>query len=320
MIVLDDEAVLRLVSPPALVPLLQHAFLEPAVTPPRFHGDLPGADNAKLLIMPSWADRQAIGIKIVAAIPSNATRGQPTIDGVYVLMDGETGQPLAVMSARALTSLRTAAVCALATSVLARQDSSVLLMIGTGALAPHLVRAYLAVRPLQRVILWGRNVSKANALAEQLSGLDVELSVASELTGVLRTADIISCATLATTPLINGHLVAPGTHIDLVGSFTPQMREADSELFRRGRLVVDSSTALQESGDLIVPLREGVIKDSIPDLSAVLSEPGKGRTQEAQITVFKSVGTGLADLAVARHVFEQHQAAQLNLPLAGAGI
>ena len=242
------------------------------------------------------------------ANPANAARGKPTIDGVYILMDGQTGQALAVMSARALTALRTAAVCALAASILSRQNSRVLLMIGTGALAPHLVRAYLAIRPLETVILWGRDPRKTSALAANLSALPVELRIESDLSAALGTADIISSATLARAPLIDGRLVAPGTHVDLVGSFTPEMRESDSELFRRGHLIVDSITALQESGDVIAPLREGVITVPVPDLTALLRDPGKGRTRAEQITVFKSVGTGLADLAAARYVLLRHRA------------
>ena len=308
MIVLEDASILDLVDLSELIPALKQAFLEPAETPPRFHGDLPGGDEAKLLIMPSWSGRSAIGVKVIMANPANAARGKPTIDGVYILMDGQTGQALAVMSARALTALRTAAVCALAASILSRQNSRVLLMIGTGALAPHLVRAYLAIRPLETVILWGRDPRKTSALAANLSALPVELRIESDLSAALGTADIISSATLARAPLIDGRLVAPGTHVDLVGSFTPEMRESDSELFRRGHLIVDSITALQESGDVIAPLREGVITVPVPDLTALLRDPGKGRTRAEQITVFKSVGTGLADLAAARYVLLRHRA------------
>jgi ornithine cyclodeaminase len=308
MLVLEDAAVLDLVGPAELVPVLRQAFLHPGYTPPRFHGDLPGGDDAKLLVMPSWSGRDAIGVKVITVNPANVVYGRPTIDGVYILLDGQTGQTLAVMSARALTALRTAAVCALAASVLSRQGSKTLLMIGTGALVPHLICAYLSVRPLERVVLWGRDPQKARALATRLSSLPVELCVAADLPTALGSADIISSATLARSPLVRGGLVAPGTHVDLVGSFTPAMREADSELFRRGRLVVDSASALLESGDLIAPLAEGIIVGPTPDLTALLRDPSIGRTDEAQITIFKSVGTGLADLATARHVRDKYRA------------
>jgi ornithine cyclodeaminase len=307
MIVLDDAAVLELVGPAELVPAMRQAFLQPSFTPARFHGDLPGGDEAKLLIMPSWLGRDALGVKVVTVNPANVANGRPTVDGVYLLMNGQTGQTLAVMSARALTALRTAAVCALAASILSRRDSKVLLMMGTGVLVPHLISAYLSVRSLERVVLWGRDAAKASALAEKLSTLPVELCVATDLTAALGAVDIISSATLARSPLINGRRVAPGTHVDLVGSFTPQMREADSELFQRGRVFVDAGSALHESGDLIGPIADGLISASIPDLTDLLRDPSIGRSEEGQITIFKSVGTGLADLAAARYVFERQR-------------
>jgi ornithine cyclodeaminase len=133
------------------------------------------------------------------------------------------------------------------------------------------------------------------------------LSIATDLSAALGSADIISSATLTRTPLIHGQLIAAGVHVDLVGSFTPEMREADSDLFRRGHLVVDSLTALHESGDIIAPLVEGLIPVPVPDLTVLLRDPGKGRKRDDQITVFKSVGTGLADLATARYVLERHR-------------
>lgn len=306
MIVLDDERILELGDPAAMVAALASAFRDAGPTPPRMHGELPGEDHAKLLLMPAWDGRKAIGVKVVAVMPLNRERGRPTVDGVYVLMDGETGEPLAVMGAATLTALRTAGVSALAASLLARSQARVLLMVGTGALASHLVRAHLAVRPLERVILWGRSPQKAGALARRLSDLPVAIEVASDLNGVLGAADIISSATLSGAPLIEGRLVAPGAHVDLVGSFSPQMREADTDLFRRGRLVVDTLTGFDESGDLIVPLREGVIGRQVPDLTALLASPQLGRRDEGEITIFKSVGSGVADLAAARLILSRH--------------
>ncbi len=311
MVVLDDAAILQLAAGAELLPVLRGAFLEPASTPERMHGALPGTDHAQLLIMPSWAGRSAIGVKVITAIPSNPAQGLPTINGIYVLMDGQTGRTLAVLSARALTALRTAAVCALASSELARKDAKVLLVIGTGALAAHLVRAYVQVRSLERVILWGRDAHKATALAAQLADLPVALQVEARLADVVGRAHMISSATSARSPLLMGELIAPGTHVDLVGSFTPEMREADTALFRRGTVIVDVASAAFESGDLAVPVREGALVPPIPDLTALLRHPALGRTHPAQITVFKSVGTGLADLAIARHLLERHLAKSL---------
>jgi len=302
VIVLSDEQVIKAIDHASLVNVLALAFKRGAETPLRMHNHLPGDDNAQLLLMPSWDGRDAIGVKVVAVAPSNRDRGRPTVDGVYVLMHGETGEPLAVLSARALTALRTAAVSALASSLLARADAKVLLMIGAGALAPYLVKSHLSVRPLDRIMLWGRNLQRASDLADRLSELAIDIEVAEHLPEALGEADIISCATLSREPLIEGARLRPGCHVDLVGSFAPDMREADMDVFRRGRLVVDTGAAFDESGDLIAPLQAGVISREAPDLAALLNSRGLGRRNPDEITVFKTVGTGLADLAVARHI------------------
>jgi alanine dehydrogenase len=155
------------------------------------------------------------------------------------------------------------------------------------------------------VIVWGRDPAKAYDLVRRLADSPVAIEVAPELPNVLGLADIICSATLAREPLIEGHRVAPGTHVDLVGSFTPDMREADTELFRRGRLVVDTETAFDESGDLTEPLREGVIDRNAPDLTGLLNSPALRRDSEREITIFKTVGTALADLAAARFILSR---------------
>ena len=174
-----------------------------------------------------------------------------------------------------------------------------------GALAPHLVRAHLSVRAFDRIVLWGRDPEKANALARRLSDLPVNIEVATKLSGALEAADVISCATLSHAPLVEGRHIAAGTHIDLVGSFSPEMREADTDLFRRGRLIVDTAIAFDESGDLIRPLQEGIIDRSAPDLAALVRSPDLGRADAGEITIFKTVGTGLADLAAARYILSR---------------
>ena len=305
MFFLDDAQILETVDQASLVAALSLAFANGGDTPARMHVDLPGEDGATLLVMPALDRRDAIGVKIVAVIPSNRERSRPTIDGVYVLLDGETAQPIAILSAPALTAVRTAGVCALASRLLSRPDAKTLLMIGSGALAPHLVRAHLSVRAFDRIVLWGRDPEKANALARRLSDLPVNIEVATKLSGALEAADVISCATLSHAPLVEGRHIAAGTHIDLVGSFSPEMREADTDLFRRGRLIVDTAIAFDESGDLIRPLQEGIIDRSAPDLAALVRSPDLGRADAGEITIFKTVGTGLADLAAARYILSR---------------
>lgn len=314
MIFLDNARILGGVDERGLLAALEQAFRHPAETPPRSHLDLPGDDGAKLLIMPSYDARDLIGVKIVAVVPSNGARDMPAVDGVYILMDGLTGRPLATLDAPALTVLRTAGVCALAASRLSRPGSRRLLVVGTGALVPHLVKAYRCVRALDSVAVWGRNPAKAEGMAARLSETGIAARAAPDLVAALRGADIVCCATLAQTPLIHGRDVVAGTHVDLVGSFTPAMREADCELFRRGRLVVDTEIAFSESGDLIGPLAEGIVDRASPTLTRLLTTPALDRADPKEITIFKTVGTGLADLAAARYILERIHAGGRTAP------
>ena len=293
--------------PREVVDTLAQAFSEPFDGPDRMHCDLPGNDEAKLLLMPAWQNRDAIGVKIATVMPENCKQGFPTVDGVYVLMDGQTGQVIAILEAPALTALRTAGVSALASQLLSRETSKTLLVVGTGALAPHMARAHAAVRDIQTVLVWGRSTAKAEATAKALSDLaqTVKVKVVSDLGDAVRHADIVSCATLSADPLILDEWVQPGTHLDFVGSFTPEMREADPQLFRRARAIVDTQTALKESGDLIEPQRLGLVATHLPELTHLISGLATGRTSDAEVTLFKSVGTGLSDIAAARYISDK---------------
>jgi ornithine cyclodeaminase/alanine dehydrogenase-like protein (mu-crystallin family) len=209
---------------------------------------------------------------------------------------------LAIMDGRALTAWRTGAASALAARYLARADAAHLVMIGAGALAPHLVRAHAAVRPITRVTLWNRTRGKAVALAFGLAVSGIEVTVTDDLEGAVRDADIVSCATLSSEPLIRGTWLRRGTHVDLVGGFTPKMREADDQAVKRARLYVDTRAgAGKEAGDIVIPLKRGVIAqaDIRGDLFDLCRGKVKGRTSATQITLFKSVGTAIEDLAAA---------------------
>jgi len=287
-----------------LVNALHVAFATPATTPERMHCSLPGEGGGTLLVMPAWQSRAHIGIKIVTVLPDNPGKGLPSINGVHVVLDGDTGAVRAVLDASALTSLRTSAVSALASRCLSRKSASSLLMVGTGPLSEHLIRAHCAVRPIEQVAVWGRDAAKAQALVDRLGDLDVNVAVAVDLTECVSSADIISCATNSDSPLILAAWVRPGCHIDLVGSFAPTMIEVEPELVGRARLVVDTQVALKESGDLIGPLREGLIEGPAIELSELAAGTQFGRSNEAEVTIFKSVGTGLADIAAARYLLE----------------
>lgn len=290
-------------EPAAMVEALRRAFLDDARVPDRLHYPL-GSDGDALLIMPAWRTGGAIGVKVVSVIPGNAALGRPTVDGAYLLLDGRTGASRALFDAAALTQVRTAAVSALACSLMARPDARHLLMVGTGALAPHLIRAHLAVRPIEKVTIWGRSQAKMMALADRLGELPHPVEGSDDLAASISQADIVSCATLSETPLVLGRDVRPGTHIDLVGSFKPTMREADAALVGRARVVVDSWTALVESGDLMDVSAGGLAGGGpIRSLQDIVNAPTDARQSRDEITLFKSVGSALSDLAVAQLLY-----------------
>jgi alanine dehydrogenase len=221
-------------------------------------------------------------------------------------MSGETGEPLAVMDGTTLTAWRTACASALAASYLAREDAAHLVMIGAGALSPHLVRAHASVRPIKRVTLWNRTRKHAVQTAFGLSVGGLEVEVTDDLEAAVREADIVSCATLSATPLVRGKWLKKGAHLDLVGAYTPKMRESDDDCVKRARVYVDTRAgAPKEGGDIAQPLKSGVLKkDGIRgDLFELCQGKAKGRTSATQITLFKSVGTAIEDLAAAMLVW-----------------
>jgi alanine dehydrogenase len=306
MIQIDFEAAHRLASVGSLVEPVRRVFLSPAFSPERAHYKIEDLDRQRsLLLMPSWQPGGAIGVKIATVFPDNAAQGLPSVNAVYLLLSGQTGQPRALIDGRALTLLRTAAVSALAADLLAPAAPEVLLMVGTGALSRYLVEGHLAVRRYSSILIWGRDPHKAAAVARDLSARGWPADAAADLQAAARSADVISCATLAEHPLIHGPWLKSTCHLDLVGSFTPNMREADDDCMRGALIAVDTLAALKDSGDLIVPLARGVMaKESISLLNELVARPlEKPRPHK---TVFKSIGVAHADLAVALEFYERN--------------
>ena len=309
-----EEVDRALARPLALVEALEAAFRGEARVPVRHHHAVarpPGEGEATLLLMPAWTGGEAgtqplIGTKIVTVFPGNAARGLPAVAGTYLLMDGDTGLALAAIDGARLTLHRTAAVSALAARFLARRDARRMTMVGAGALAPFLIRAHLAVRGIEEVLLWNHRSGRAEALAADLTAAGLPVAVAPDLEAAVRAADLVSCATLSTAPLVRGAWLAPGCHLDLVGAFTPAMREADDEALARAALVaIDTPAALTEGGDVAAALASGAMPAARigPDLAALCRGQAPGRADDASVTVFKSVGTALADLAAAALVW-----------------
>ncbi|MBB3231746.1 ornithine cyclodeaminase family protein [Halomonas stenophila] len=313
---LDAEQVTASLPWGALVEALDDIFTRTVHSPVRHHHHLsvPGDPDATLLLMPAWIEGQYLGVKQVNVFPGNNARGLPGLSGHYLLSCARTGRHLAQFEANELTARRTAAASALAARYLAREDASELLMVGAGRMARRLVPAHQAIRPIQRVRIWDIREASARALAEEFraEGIAAEAVPENGLAEAAGRADIISCATLSREPLIQGEWLSPGTHLDLVGSFTPYMREADDEVMRRGAVFVDTREgAMSETGDLIDPLKTGVIQESdiLADFPDLCGKRHAGRCAledpERAITVFKSVGASVEDLAAAILAYER---------------
>lgn len=307
-----DAAALRAALPfPALVAALRRAFAAGAEVPQRHLHAI--GDAGVSLLMPAWRAGTSdgaparYGVKIVNVFPGNAALGLPGIHGVYALFDATSGLPLAVLDGSELTARRTAAVAALAADFLARADARSLLVVGAGRVGSIIPEAMRAVRPaLREVAVWNRTPAAAEALAARLRGLGFAAQATADLAAAVPRADIVSCATLAEAALVRGAWLAAGAHLDLIGSFAPAMREADGEAFARCRVFVDTDEALAKSGDVLQAVAEGAWRPSALQgtLARLCRGEAAGRQGAAECTLFKSVGTALADLAAAELVVD----------------
>ncbi len=302
-VVIDLETARANLPFPALINALRTAFIAGAEVPLRHRHELP--DNNTLLLMPAWQGVKALGVKIVTVYPRNGTRGLNAVFSTYLLCEGETGQPLAIIDGNEITGRRTAAASALAGDYLARPDATSLLIAGAGHIASMMAQAWSAVRPITRVTCWNPRPSRAETLATTLRAEGFNATATSDLEAAARNADIISCATLATAPIIHGAWLKPGTHLDLIGGYRPDMREADDTAIRRARVFIDTKAALAEAGDLTQPIAAGLL--SLPeiqgDLAGLCAQKIPGRDTAGEITLFKSVGSAIEDLAAALLVY-----------------
>lgn len=277
---------------------LRHRY---ALPPPPDGGA--GAAEGSLLLMPAWqaaGEGRFTGVKVVHVLPGNPARGLPAVHAVYLLSDAATGAPLALLDGGELTDRRTAAASLLAAGYLARPDSRRLLLLGSGKVARALAEAYRARFPIEDIAVWSRIPAHAERLAARLAteGHPARAVATPDPAG----ADIITCATLSTAPLVRGADVRPDTHVDLVGAFRPNMREGDDALLARATLVVDTRAgALAEAGDVLLAIAEGAIAENhiAADLAALCRGAHPGRQSAEEVTVFKSVGWAGEDLAAA---------------------
>jgi ornithine cyclodeaminase len=307
---ISDVTVNLALSFPKLINALQCAFTENITVPPRLHFDIENPSASRettLLMMPAWQVGDVAGVKLVTVAPDNHKHQLPSIQGTYLLFDVKTGALKATMDAPSLTAKRTAAASALAARFLSRENSKILLVVGTGTLAPQLIEAHASVRPIEIVYVWGRNIEKAQRVCQQVKHLGLKCEAIENLKEHVIKADIISCATLSTKPLIFGEWLQKGQHLDMVGAYRPDMREMDDQCLLRSQIFVDNmESALRETGDLAIPLHEKVIfpEDIKADLFSICDKSYIFKRKVEDITVFKSVGHALEDLTAAKLVAE----------------
>lgn len=303
MRLVDAGQVHQALSFGALADAIAQVLRSQPVAPLRHAHALSPTDT--LLLMPAWSDGAsgALGVKLVTVMPGNRERDRSTVNAIYILLDRQSGEPLAVIDGEALTLCRTAAASLLAARYLARPDARNVLVAGTGRLAPYMARAHCHERNVSRLRIWGRNGVGAQTLAQMLRDEGLPAQAVDDLELAVREADIVSCATTATAPIIHGAWLQPGCHLDLVGGFRRSMREADDAAVARSRVYVDTfAGALAEAADIVEPLERGVIarEDVRGELAQLVTGEVAGRSSPAEITLFKSVGTALEDLAAAQ--------------------
>lgn len=287
----------------SIVEALRDGFKADIETPVRHHHEI--SNVSTLLLMPAWSKAWA-GLKTVVVKTDNAAMNLPTVQASYLLIDNATGAAVALLDGTELTRRRTAAASALAAGYLARPDASNLVIVGAGALGAHFVKAHAAVRDIKKVFIYNRTIGKAEKLSAELKREGVDAVAVSDLEKAVRQADIVSCVTTSTAPVVKGEWLKPGTHVDLAGAFKPAMRETDGDVVAKSRVFVDTRHGAEaEAGDLLQARDEGKFdfKNIQADLHELCRGTVKGRKTAAEITLFKSCGSAVEDLAAAIMVY-----------------
>lgn len=307
MKILDAGATRTALAFGRLIPAIRQMFVSGCEVPQRHSHPVTRADGttATLLIMPAW-NADFLGVKTVNVAAGNSALSLPAVFATYTLFDARTGAPLAHIDGNEITARRTAAASALAASMLARADSRRLLVVGSGRVGSVVAEAYREVLPIEEVVIWDRRAEAADSLVARLSSAGIVARRAPDLADAVARADVVSCATTSSEPLIRGEWLQPGSHLDLIGSFTPAMREADDACFSGASIYIDTDEALRKSGDLLGPMSRDVfqVKDVRGTLGDLCRRGKSVRVSAAERTVFKSVGTALEDLAAAKLAYE----------------
>lgn len=305
MQLIDAETTRRHLDFAALIDALRTMFASGCEVPLRHTHHI--GEAGTLLLMPAWRAGARLGVKTVTIFPGNGAQNLPGLHSTYLLFDAATGVPLAQLDGNEITSRRTAAASALAASHLARTDATRLLIVGSGRVAALLAEAMQVVRPLSDIAVWNHRAGGAQALAAALRAQGRPARATDDLAAAAAQADIVCCATPASAPLIRADWLRPGTHLDLIGSFAPQMREAEPACFAQSRVYVDTPEALAKSGDVLDAIAAGAfdpaqLQGTLADLCRA-ARPG--RVDAAERTLFKAVGSALEDLAAAELIFER---------------
>lgn len=301
--VIDADELVRLLPMAAAVEALDAVFgSDPLpVAPLRTRIETAGGE---LLVMPA-AGAQGAGVKLVTLTGSNAARGLPFIHAAYVLFDRDTQAPVALLDGAALTAIRTGAVSALATRYLALEDAHRLVIFGAGVQARSHLQAMRAVRGIDEVSIVSRTPERASALVGEAIARGVRAALAGP--EAVRSADLVCTCTTSESPVFDGSLLRPGTHVNAVGAYTRGMRELDTRAVRMAKVVVETrEAAMSEAGDLLIAIEEGSITEEhiVADLAGLV-RGARVRTSSEDVTLFKSVGVAFEDLIVARAVVDR---------------
>lgn len=306
----DADAIRERLTWPRMLAALESMLLDDVAAPLRAHHaiEVPGEPAASLLLMPAWRTARRLGVKLVTVFPGNARRGQNAVGAIYALFDAANGRPLAMFDGEEITARRTAGASAYAATRLARPDARHHVIVGSGRIARQLAQAYRSIRPIDRVSVWSRTAEHARAAADALAREGMIARAVDDLEDAVRDADIVSCATLSTEPIVRGEWLRPGVHLDLVGAFRADMRETDDAAVQRADVVVVDrrESALREGGDIVQAIQSGAVSESaiVAELADFARGAHPGRTRAEQVTLFKSVGFALEDLAAAEAVFD----------------
>jgi alanine dehydrogenase len=316
VLVLNEAEVARLLPMSAAVRVMETALAAlargEAVQPLRTIMATSGGAGLMALMPASLPSPAALGLKAVTIFPNNAQRGIDTHQGTVVLLEAETGRLAAIINGTTITTIRTAAVSAVATTHLAPEQATDLAILGSGVQARSHLEAMLCVRRIKRVRVWSRTLNHARAFADEMGAQhSLKVTAVEQPELAVRDAQIIITVTASDTPVVRGEWIAPGAHLNVVGGCQPTVREVDTPAVLRSKLIVDSlESALAEAGEILIPISEGACS---PDhihatLGEIINHTKPGRTSADEITLFKSLGLGIEDIAAAHFVYTRAQA------------